>query len=158
MKKVKPLPNGRTPYDRSQYLKLPHGVMKHPNFRMLRGNSVKVLLELALLHNGHNNGRLGGSYTMLQTNLKIGRKAISDALKELQEAKFIINHKKGIFTTRMASEFEITFLPSPDSPHPSNVWGSCPAIKVRRRRGKAKPFNVLSDTIAMMEIDNRKLN
>lgn len=148
----KVLPNGRSAYDSAQYLQLTHKLLKSPNFRALRGSSVKILLEIAACFNGRNNGKIIMSYAQLAENLNLGRQTIYNGLLELQKAGFLEMHYHGHFMRRQASEWEVTFLPINGKPA-SNLWGRTPIVK---EAGSKKPSGrgLLSDSLLMLKKDN----
>lgn len=90
-------------------------------FRKLSPAAVKILIELASHHNGFNNGRIVCAYSQLQIPLGLGKATIHKGLKELQEKGFIICTKKGYYTGRKASIWEVTFLKS-DGYTPTDMW------------------------------------
>lgn len=137
-----------------RFLKLPHNVINHPNFELLNGNSLKILIYICSLHNGQNNGKLAASYAQMEATLHIGRGAIKSALDELQAAQFLELKKKGVFTGRKATEWRVTFLKADGLP-PTNEWGSAPLIKEHRRKSPIKISDCLSQSA--MDISSMKL-
>ncbi len=123
---------GRSRYDNSQYLKLPYNLIKSPQFRSLKGNAVRVLLEIASRHNGYNNGHIGVGLEDLVQTLGMGKSTVQRCLQELQKIKFIILRKPGKFQGRIASEWEVTFL-STDERQASNEWGQVKALPYKRK-------------------------
>ncbi len=150
----KVLPNGRSAYDSAQYLQLTHKLLKSPNFRALKGSSVKILLEIAACFNGRNNGKIIMSYAQLAENLNLGRQTIYNGLLELQKAGFLVMHYHGHFTGRQASEWEVTFLPIEGHP-PSNLWGRTPVAQNKGNK-KIERRGFLAETLLMLK--NEKLN
>lgn len=149
------LANGRSAPRVDQYLRLTYKMLESPNFRCLSGSAVKVLFEIALHHNGYNNGKIVMSVTQLQDALRLGRQTITNALLELQACQFIVARKKGVFTGRQASEWEVTFL-STDGIPASNAWGQAPTLRKRRRRVQPKTSNHLEDLALQIDRQNVK--
>lgn len=139
VKKRKNINNkGRSKYDDGQFLKLPHKLLKSPQFRSLKGSDIQVLLEICSRHNGINNGRIAAGYEDLSKKLMMSKSTVQRSLKNLQNTKFIKLRKQGQFMGRLANEWEVTFLPC-EGRSPSNEWGQAPAIK-RKRTIKIKPL------------------
>ena len=144
-KRIKLSAKARSMIPTDRFLKLPHNVMNHPNFQLLNGNSLKVLIYICSIHDGFNNGKIAASYAQIESNLHIGRSAIKSALDELQAARFLELKKKGIFTGRKATEWRITFLKADGLPA-GNEWGSAPVIKKYRRKSPSKIHESLSQS------------
>lgn len=149
----KVLQNGRNA-TKDQYLKLSYKMLSSANFRSLSGPAVKILFEIAIRHNGFNNGKIVVSHTELQNALRLGRQTINRSLLELQASQFIVLHKKGVFIGRRASEWEVTFLPVDGMPA-SNIWGQAPILKKGRRRQQKCELNILQD--AALEINRQRV-
>lgn len=141
---------GRSKYDDSQFLQLPHAVITSPQFRSLNGNDVRVLLEICSRHNGFNNGRIGAGYEDLVKTLSISKSTVQRSLKNLQRTKFLKCKKKGRFMGRIASEWEVTFIKS-EGYSPSNEWGQAKALEKKR---KPKPKS-LEEELAEKEKPNQ---
>lgn len=153
-RKNKMLSNGRSLPVVDQHIRLPYKVIDHANFCLLNGNSVKVLIYLCRRCNGFFNGRLNVSQREIVTALHMSAGSAARALEELQVAQFIVCKKKGVFTVREASIWEITFLPVEMGP-PSNIWGSAPRIKQQRRRQRNKA-NVLVEAATTLNREKIK--
>lgn len=84
----------------ARHVRIYHQQMRSIAWRHLSGSAVKVLLELATLENGDNNGefflstRKGAEWTGL------GKNAVNRALHELQEKGFIYCAEKGGFSRK----------------------------------------------------------
>lgn len=144
-KKMKMGNNGRSLESTERHLRIPHKVINHPNFKLLNGNSVKILIFICSFNYGTNNGKISVSYAQITSALHIGRAAIKSALDELQAARFLELKKKGVFTGRKATEWKVTFL-SIEGLGPTNEWGSAPLIKEHRRKSPKKNMDVISQT------------
>ena len=105
----------------SQVLVLHYEMLKHAKFRKLSGSAVKVLIGLCVKHSGFNNRKIVCSHSDLVNSLGLGKATINKALKDLIETGFIQIVKKGYFTGRMATEWEITFLRS-EVYSPTEIW------------------------------------
>jgi DNA-binding transcriptional MocR family regulator len=152
-RKSKVLPNGRSPATTEQHLRLPYKVIAHPNFSMLNGNSVKVLLYMCMRSNGFFNGRLNISQRELAKALFMSAGSVARALDELQVTQFVVCIKKGIFTVREASIWEITFLPV-EGRSATNLWGQAPHIKQGRRKKNIKANPLIE---AASELNQEKI-
>ena len=129
---------GRSKYNNNQYVTLNHNMLKSPQFRSLNGNDVRVLLEICSRHNGFNNGHIGAGLEDIANTLMISKSTVQRSLQKLQRTKFLKLRKKGRFMGRIASEWEITFLPS-EGYKPTNEWGQTKALK-NKRKPKPKPL------------------
>ena len=80
---------------KERFCGIPYSMASSPAFRTLRGNSVKVYVELLSRYGGYNNGSLHLSYREAVKLLGIGRGTVSAAFKELQEKGLIDLIAKG---------------------------------------------------------------
>ncbi len=146
------MPNGRSASkkERGVYLRL--DMLKHQKFQKLSGSAVKVLLELCTWHNGFNNRKIVCSYTQLSVPLSLGRATVKKALDELQKQRFIVCTKKGYFTGRQASVWEITFLRS-EGYQPTDLWKD---PEQRPRRPNLAPIkkDLIQEIQEIIEIKN----
>jgi len=129
---------GRSKYDDSQFVMIPHAVLESPQYLSLKGNDVRVLFEICRRCHGFNNGRIGAGLTDLATKLNMSKSTADRCVKNLQKTKFLIKRKQGRFMGRLASEWEVTFLKS-EGYRPKNEWGQAQTIK-RKRKPKIKPL------------------
>ena len=143
-------PNGRSKYDDSQHLRIPHSVLGSPQFRSLNGNDVRVLMEICYRHNGYNNGHIGAGQKHLADTLMIGKSTAQRSLNRLQEMKFIRLRKKGMFQGRIASEWEVTFLKS-EGYNPTNEWGQAKVLNQKRKRKPKTPREEILEEIEVQE-------
>lgn len=139
---------------KEQYLKIPYAVLSHHNFKLLSGNSVKILLEICLRHSGFNNGKIAISLDKLTKNLNISRSTAQRSINQLLQTQFIVRPKKGYFTGRKASEYGVTFLNSKDMPA-SNIWGQAPRFKMVKRKNKnnRKGLSAIEQSLNDMHVD-----
>lgn len=128
-------------------------MLRHKNFRKLSGSSVKVLLELCSRHNGYNNRKIVCSYEELANPLGLGKATVSNALKQLKAAGFIVCTKKGYFTGRQASVWEITFLPS-EGYEPTHLWKD-PAQRPCRSHLAPIKLDLIQEVQVMQEEENK---
>jgi hypothetical protein len=78
------------------FVRLPHPMIQSPAFFALSGAATKMLLFLASQYNGHNNGNLSATKTMLEeAGVCAGSKA-KELLNQLEEAGFIVQTRHGI--------------------------------------------------------------
>lgn len=112
--KTKPHKNcnqtGRQKYPSEQFVKIPYGLLKHPNFRALSGSAVKVLLFMTTKHTGFNNKQIILSYDDMAKALHMSKGTAYQACQDLIYYGFIKIIKEGYFYGRKATEWEITFL------------------------------------------------
>ena len=99
-------------YHGPPYVKLEHWILKSPAYLGLSAQARAILIELALIYNGVNNGSIGASVRRLSARCNIGKDTAAKCLIELQEAGFIQCTQKGAFSykARHASEWRLTWL------------------------------------------------
>jgi DNA-binding transcriptional MocR family regulator len=106
-----------------------------------------ILVEIARVHDGMNNGRLGVSVRNLARRCNVAPATVCRALNELQERGFIECVTKGAFSrkTPHASEWRLTWWPC-------DVTGALPA-KTFMSWGREKQNTVLeySPTVPIRE-------
>lgn len=76
---------------------LPKVVWKHPDYCNLKGNAVRLLMDLACQYNGHNNGDLMAAYTVLKKRGWKSQDTITAAVEQLIQANLIIRTRIGQF-------------------------------------------------------------
>ena len=103
------------PHKRSsaQFVPVPYDMLKHPNFRRLSADAVRVWLEMHLGYYGINNGEIGFSVRQAADCLHSGSGKASKAINELIEARFIVCTRDSSFNmkTRRAREWMLTTQP-----------------------------------------------
>jgi hypothetical protein len=89
-------------------------MLKHPNFRRLSADAVRVWLEMHRGYHGINNGEIGFSVQKAMDCLHSGSGRASKAINELIEARFIICTRDSSFNmkTRRAREWRLTTQPT----------------------------------------------
>ena len=97
----------------AQFVPVPYDMLKHPNFRRLSADAVRVWLEMHLGYYGINNGEIGFSVRQAADCLHSGSGKASKAINELIEARFIICTRDSSFhmKTRRAREWMLTTQP-----------------------------------------------
>lgn len=129
---------GRSKWDGEQHLRLPYGMLRHPNFLALSGSALKVLLFMVTKHNGFNNGKIALSYDDMAEALHIGKATALRACEDLEYYGFIRLKKAGHFYGRKASEWEITFVQS-EGIQPTYGWKDAkPRLRARKVKRSAK--------------------
>jgi hypothetical protein len=91
-----------------------------------------VLIQIAKVYDGKNNGRLGASHQILSDQSRISKNTVTRAIRELVEAGFLDVIQVGAFSlkARHASEYRITWQKCDKTGEPqTNRW---------RRNGLAK--------------------
>ncbi|WP_120993158.1 MarR family transcriptional regulator [Stutzerimonas urumqiensis] len=97
---------------------LPKALMAHPDFRELSGSALKVLMLLGSQYNGHNNGDLAATHTMMGAWGGMAKATLAAALRELQERNLIARtrqHNRSRDGARPAL-FAFTWLPIDECP------------------------------------------
>lgn len=145
-KRRRPNATGRSQQNHPQFLQLPYEMLQHKKFKNLSGSAIKVLLEISIRHSGFNNRKITCSYSELEKPLKLGRATVSRALKELMETGFIVLVRKGYFTGRRASVWEITFIRS-EGYEPTHMWKD-PAQRPHRPYLEPIKRNVIEETFS----------
>lgn len=140
---------GRESRKYPQHLRLPSEMLQHEKFRTLSSSAVKVLLEICTRHNGFNNRKIVCSYNQLAKPLKLGKATIKKASDQLIEHGFLKITKKGYYTGRRATEWEITFLPS-EGYEPTHMWKD---PEQRPKRSNLEPIKQDAIQEAMRQIE-----
>ena len=104
------------PHKRSntQFVSVPYEMLKHPNFRHLLADAVRVWLEMHRGYHGVNNGEISFSVQQAMDCLHSGSGRASKAINELIEARFIICTRDSSFhmKTGRAREWMLTTQPT----------------------------------------------
>ena len=69
-------------------------------FQSLSCSAVRLLIELKMLHNGHNNGKLFLSVRQAAKRIHIGKNQVSQAFAELRDRGFIRPNVEGAFNLK----------------------------------------------------------
>lgn len=84
--------------DAGRYAGLPHTVMEHPDYVLLSGNAVRLLVELIKQFNGYNNGDLSAAFsTMRGRGVTRSKTTLAKLLRELERADFITCTRRARF-------------------------------------------------------------
>jgi hypothetical protein len=98
-------------------------MLKHPNFRRLSADAVRVWLEMHLGYYGINNGEIGFSVRQAAACLHSGLGRASKAINELTEAGFIICMRDSSFNVKNRSSREWMLTTQPmEIGAASNEW------------------------------------
>lgn len=81
--------------ERGSYFGFPHAVMDSDNYLQLSAQAVKLLNDLGRQYNGHNNGDLCATWSMMEKRGWKSRSTLYKALKELLYYGLIILSKQG---------------------------------------------------------------
>jgi hypothetical protein len=97
----------------AHHVRLYSYMLNSPAYLSLGCPARAVLVEIARVYDGMNNGRLGMSVRMLAERCRIARGTAQVALKELQDRGFIECVQVGAFSlkVRHASEWRLTWWP-----------------------------------------------
>jgi hypothetical protein len=112
----KPNPTGRSERD-AQHVRFYHWMLDSPAYRDLRPISRALLIEMARLYNGWNNGEIGlGERQAAKLLGMTDRAAVRRALADLQAHGFIAKTKPSGFSMKVrgpqrATEWRLEWLP-----------------------------------------------
>ena len=98
----------------AQFVPVPYDMLKHPNFRRLSADAVRVWLEIHRGYHGVNNGETSFSVQQAMHCLHSGSGRASKAINELIKARFIICTRDSSFhmKTGRAREWMLTTQPT----------------------------------------------
>ena len=77
------------------FVRLPHFVLRSPQWVALSGTAIKLLLELAGQYNGRNNGDLSATYTDMKARGWASNDTLQRALRELEAGAWIVRTRQG---------------------------------------------------------------
>jgi hypothetical protein len=100
----------------SRHIRLDHSMLGCPAFVGLTGNAVKVLLHIASLDNGSNNGAIVLSVRQAGEATGLAKSPAARAIAELTDAGFIVPTSIGAFSVKAgpaASTWRLTWVPAP---------------------------------------------
>lgn len=106
-----------------------------PAFKGLSPNAVRILIELKWRYNGFNNAEISISIREIKKICSIGSDSATGAIMELLKHGFIRIQRIGLFTTNMASTYELTFE-DVGTRKAKNDWGSFPHNMGNKIEGK----------------------
>lgn len=107
------------------FLRLPHFLLKSDEFAELSGNAIKLLLDLAMLYKGANNGDLEMAWSGLKVRGWRSQSTIHKAKDELLATGWLVCTRHG--GKNRCSLYAITWEPIDECPGKSLEW---PAEKV----------------------------
>ncbi|MCS2609379.1 hypothetical protein [Halomonas dongshanensis] len=76
------------------FLALPKLLMEQSDFRELSPSALKVLMVLGSQYNGHNNGDLAATHSMMDEWGGMAKATLAKALRELQERHLIVKTRE----------------------------------------------------------------
>lgn len=82
---------------KGRFIAIPHSVLRHPDYRRLRGTSVKLLNDLVMQFNGSNNGNLSAAWGLMSPLGWNSKETLTQALKQLAENGLIVKTRDGRF-------------------------------------------------------------
>ncbi len=101
---------GRSKGD-AKHVRLYEYMARTPAWRGLSGNAAKAWLEINLLYNGSNNGRIAVPTRLLGKRIGLSQRGATRAILELENAGFLRCTKAGDFgRKRIAAEYRLTHL------------------------------------------------
>ena len=121
---------------RGQFVPIPYVMAHSPAWRSLKGNAVKVYIELRSRFHGGNNGDLSLSYREAQTLLGIGRSSAARAFEELQLKGFIQKTSQGRWYGRKAATYRVTDKPCDGHPA-TNDWMNWHKLEAQKNRSRS---------------------
>ena len=133
---------------RGQFVPIPYVMARSPAWRSLKGNSIKVYVELHSRFNGKNNGDLSLSYREAQKLLGIGRSTIAKAFEELEEKGFIQKTSPGHWYGRKAATYRVTDKPF-DGHLATNNWMNWHKLEAFKNRSRS-PNGTLNSVVARL--------
>lgn len=81
----------------ASFVALPKYLINSPNYQDLRGNSIKLLTQIAEQYNGANNGDLQASFSIMKHKGWKSSETLNGALKELLDSGFLVKTRQGYF-------------------------------------------------------------
>jgi hypothetical protein len=82
---------------KARFIAIPHSVLRHPDYRRLRGTSVKLLNDLVMQFNGSNNGNLSAAWGLMSPLGWNSKETVTSAVKQLIEHGLIVKTRDGRF-------------------------------------------------------------
>ena len=91
------------------YFGFPHAVMDSQNYLKLTTKAVKLLNDIGRQYNGHNNGDLCATYSVMKKRGWVSKRTLESALKELMYYELITLTRQG--GRNKCSLFAVTWQP-----------------------------------------------
>lgn len=137
------------------FLALPHALLNCAKFRGLSSSAVKLLIDIASLYNGKNNGDLSAAWKVMQPKGWRGEGTLNRAKKELLEAGFIAQTRQGRLPN-LCTLYGITWKPLNPSPKldigpngfPVGAWANLPLESAKKNASATAKMAVVSPSIA----------
>ena len=79
----------------STFMGIPHFVLRSPQWALLSGAEVKMLIELAMQYNGHNNGDFSATREHLRARGWKSHQTMDAALRSLEKKGWIVKTRQG---------------------------------------------------------------
>lgn len=142
------------------YVKLDYWMLDCPAYRGLRPVARALLVELARLYNGRNNGSIGlGERVAIERLNMSDRKAVRRAFNELEAAGFIVKTRAGAFSVkaadgRRASEWRLTWWPCGDD-RPTKDFMRVPRVPGPAGEGPALPRGIAAAVVTQRHAPSR---
>ncbi len=92
---------------KEKFLMLPRHVTDHLDFISLSSRAMKLLIDIAVQYNGHNNGDLCAAMTLMKKRGWKSNDQRNKALEELQDKGLIIKSRQG--GRKIASLYAVTW-------------------------------------------------
>jgi biotin operon repressor len=144
---------GRSKYPDGQFITLPYYMLKSEAWRSLKGNSVRIYLELHMRFNGKNNGMLYLGMDKIAELLGVSKSTVHNAFKELQQKGFIVKIKPGQWIRGQAAEWRLTSKPYKNST-PTNDWKNWKSTIITTK--KRKPYGSTKQAYHDFWVDQKK--
>jgi hypothetical protein len=138
------LPNGRSERATGRFVRLEHAILSTAAYRALTPNARALLIELAMLENGSNNGQI--ILSVSDATARIGlvdNKAAATAFEEVQNVGLVALAKDAHFQVktgeRRSREWRLTWLPIPGLSGATNEyqrWQPDSSTSVGKRQSK----------------------
>jgi len=99
--------------EKQSFAGIPRKVILHPDYHMLSGNAVKLLVDLAYQYRSKNNGDLTTAFSVLSKRGWNSRQTIDRAKRQLLDNGFIIEARSGRFINPggRCALYALTWLP-----------------------------------------------
>lgn len=89
--------NGKGRLPTKSFAGIPRIVMDTDDYKKLKGNAIRLLLEFAYQYRGNNNGDLSAPFSHMRKRGFNSKETLGNALKSLQDANLIIRTREGMF-------------------------------------------------------------
>ena len=143
--------HGHRQHVKGQFLALPKVVIESPDFSLLSGAAVKLLIQVAAKFNGKNNGDLSATYTDLSSRGWRSKSTLARKLRELEDRGFLLKTRHGFFKNPGArcDLYAVTWLgidecpgkdlEVPSSPRPPRSFSVEQSVSPSPKAGQSSP-------------------